>query len=254
MFFCRFNAVVLLQAAQPLLRLPGAASPRHARLRQLARLDQLRRGSLIEQLVSAQRRGGSEPPRGPYPPLTLKQGAKTEPLRLTEPDLVPPSPANPGAAPIRKRGTSTRATGRTTRGPGRRGARTQLIVLTRGAGDPHPLVRTRFPQAIPIIALRCGSLSGGFEDSWASRTRRPRVDLGHLRLSGLGKVEAENPFQRWSIRKLAGFLDPLLAGTQESVHPSAAGRQRMLGVPISSPASRFQSRSVKTIFPPPSST
>lgn len=68
---------------------PVLQARRRALLQQLAPLDQLRRGSLMEQVVVTKRRDGSALQRGPYPLLTRKQGQKTVSLRLTDPDLVP---------------------------------------------------------------------------------------------------------------------------------------------------------------------
>lgn len=62
---------------------------RQALLQQLAPLEQLRRGSLIEQYFVARRRDGSRVKRGPYPLLTRKQGPKTVSVRLTDPALLP---------------------------------------------------------------------------------------------------------------------------------------------------------------------
>jgi hypothetical protein len=62
---------------------------RQALLQQLGGLDQLRRGSLIDQFLSVQHADGSVVKRGPYPLLTRKEGQKTVSLRLTDPALVP---------------------------------------------------------------------------------------------------------------------------------------------------------------------
>ncbi|MBI4325692.1 MAG: hypothetical protein HY674_10570 [Chloroflexi bacterium] len=67
---------------------PVLQARRQALLQQLAPLDQLRRGSLIEQFVLTKRRDGSIHKRGPYPLLTRKQGQKTVSLRLTDSDVV----------------------------------------------------------------------------------------------------------------------------------------------------------------------
>lgn len=68
---------------------PALQARRRSLLQQLAPLDQLRRGSLIEQVVVAKRRDGSAHQRGPYPLFTRKQDQKTVSLRLTDPGLVP---------------------------------------------------------------------------------------------------------------------------------------------------------------------
>lgn len=62
---------------------------RQALLQQLGPLDQLRRGSLIEQYFVARRPDGSRIQRGPYPLLTRKQSQKTVSVRLTDPALLP---------------------------------------------------------------------------------------------------------------------------------------------------------------------
>lgn len=54
-------------------------------LNQLAPLDQLRRGSLIDQLVTVKRKDGSQIRRGPYPLFTSKRQGKTVSRRLTNP-------------------------------------------------------------------------------------------------------------------------------------------------------------------------
>ena len=58
-------------------------------LEQLARLQQIRRGSLTEQFLLVKRKDGSRIKRGPYPLLTRKQGPKTVSQRLSDPDLLP---------------------------------------------------------------------------------------------------------------------------------------------------------------------
>lgn len=58
-------------------------------LAQLAQLDQLRRGSLIDQFVAAQRKDGSPVRRGPYPLFTYKRHGKTVSRRLTDPTQAP---------------------------------------------------------------------------------------------------------------------------------------------------------------------
>ena len=68
---------------------PNLEHQRQALLQQLSGLQQLRRGSLIEQFLRGKRKDGSLVKRGPYPLLTRKEGQKTVSLRLTDPELVP---------------------------------------------------------------------------------------------------------------------------------------------------------------------
>ncbi len=72
---------------------PSSSQSIHARrralLRRLAALDQIRRGTIVDQYVVSRRRDGSIHKRGPYPLLTRKQGKRTVSKRLTDPDLVP---------------------------------------------------------------------------------------------------------------------------------------------------------------------
>ena len=58
-------------------------------LHQLSGLQELRRGSLTEQVLTVKRQDGSLVQRGPYPLLTRKQGGKTISQRLSDPALVP---------------------------------------------------------------------------------------------------------------------------------------------------------------------
>lgn len=55
-------------------------------LSELGKLHQLRRGSLVEQFVTAKRKDGSQGRRGPYPLFTCKQSNKTLSKRLTNPE------------------------------------------------------------------------------------------------------------------------------------------------------------------------
>ena len=52
-------------------------------------LEQLRRGSLTDQVVTAHRKDGSVVRRGPYPLFTRKVHQQTLSQRLTDPSLVP---------------------------------------------------------------------------------------------------------------------------------------------------------------------
>jgi len=58
-------------------------------LQQLSPLQEVRRGSLTEQLLMVKHSDGSRVKRGPYPLLTRKEGKKTVSLRLSDPALVP---------------------------------------------------------------------------------------------------------------------------------------------------------------------
>ncbi len=85
----------MLHHLDPVKMKTGATSSQaiHARRRalldRLAALDEIRRGTIVDQYVVARRRDGSLHKRGPYPLLTRKQGKRTVSKRLTDPDLVP---------------------------------------------------------------------------------------------------------------------------------------------------------------------
>ena len=68
---------------------PKLEQQRQGLLRQLAGLQQLRRGSLTEQYLMVKHADGSKVKRGPYPLLTRKLGQKTVSKRLSDPALVP---------------------------------------------------------------------------------------------------------------------------------------------------------------------
>lgn len=68
---------------------PKLEKQRQALLQQLSGLQQLRRGSVIEQFLMVKHSDGSRVKRGPYPLLTRKNGKKTVSLRLSDPALVP---------------------------------------------------------------------------------------------------------------------------------------------------------------------
>ncbi|MGO8791710.1 MAG: DUF6788 family protein [Terriglobia bacterium] len=68
---------------------PTLQQHREQLLQQLSGLQEMRRGSLTEQVLTVKRRDGSRVQRGPYALLTRKQGQKTVSQRLTDPALVP---------------------------------------------------------------------------------------------------------------------------------------------------------------------
>ena len=68
---------------------PNLEHQRQNLLLQLARLRELRRGSLTEQFLTVKHADGSKVKRGPYPLLTRKEAKKTVSVRLTDPTLVP---------------------------------------------------------------------------------------------------------------------------------------------------------------------
>jgi len=68
---------------------PNLEQQRQALLRQLANLQELRRGSLTEQFLVVKHKDGSQVKHGPYPLFTRKEGPKTVSRRLGDPQLVP---------------------------------------------------------------------------------------------------------------------------------------------------------------------
>ena len=62
---------------------------RGAVLKQLAELEQIRRGTVTEQVFQAQRKDGSKVQRGPYPLYTFKDKGKTRSRRITDRRQVP---------------------------------------------------------------------------------------------------------------------------------------------------------------------
>jgi len=68
---------------------PRLDQPRQNLLQQLSGLQQLRRGSITEQVLTVKRKDGSKVKRGPYPLLTRKEGPKTVSQRLSDPQLLP---------------------------------------------------------------------------------------------------------------------------------------------------------------------
>ena len=57
-------------------------------LEQLARIEQMRRGSLCSQLFEATRKDGTKVYRGPYPLYTYKEKGKTVSRRITNPEEI----------------------------------------------------------------------------------------------------------------------------------------------------------------------
>ena len=57
-------------------------------LAELAGLEQIRRGTVVEQFVHARHKDGSKVRRGPYPLYSFKQKGKTVSRRVTEPAQV----------------------------------------------------------------------------------------------------------------------------------------------------------------------
>src|SRR5260370_41172082 len=68
---------------------PNLRQQRQQLLQQLSGLQELRRGSLTEQLLLVKRKDGSRVRRGPYPLPAGKDGQKPVSRRLTDPALVP---------------------------------------------------------------------------------------------------------------------------------------------------------------------
>ena len=58
-------------------------------LEEMAQLEQVRRGSLTEQMVEAVGADGRRHRRGPYPLYTFKEGGRTISRRVTEPTQLP---------------------------------------------------------------------------------------------------------------------------------------------------------------------
>ena len=58
-------------------------------LEEMAHLEQVRRGSLTEQMVEAVGADGRRHRRGPYPLYTFKEGGRTISRRVTEPTQLP---------------------------------------------------------------------------------------------------------------------------------------------------------------------
>ena len=62
---------------------------REAILQELSGLEQIRRGSVTEQMIETLGPDGSKRSRGPYPLYTFKEGGKTVSRRLNDPDQIP---------------------------------------------------------------------------------------------------------------------------------------------------------------------
>jgi hypothetical protein len=70
-------------------RLEALKARRQEILEELAKLHEIRRGSITEQYVETTRKDGTPKRRGPYPLYTFKEKGKTISRRLTDRDLVP---------------------------------------------------------------------------------------------------------------------------------------------------------------------
>jgi hypothetical protein len=70
-------------------RLETMNARRQEILEELAKLHEIRRGSITEQYVETTRKDGTPKRRGPYPLYTFKDKGRTISRRLTDPDLVP---------------------------------------------------------------------------------------------------------------------------------------------------------------------
>jgi len=69
-------------------RVEQLKTKREQLLAELAGLEQIRRGSVVEQYVEALRRDGSKVRRGPYPLYSFKEKGKTVSRRVSDPKQV----------------------------------------------------------------------------------------------------------------------------------------------------------------------
>lgn len=58
-------------------------------VRELSQLDQMRRGSVVDQYVEATRKDGTRVRRGPYVLYSYKEEGKTVSRRITDPEQIP---------------------------------------------------------------------------------------------------------------------------------------------------------------------